>query len=248
MTIQFYKFGSQWGIADPSPFCVKLESYLRLAKVAFETPKFFPMLFSKSPKGKFPFVETKKGETIGDSQIIIKHFIAEGHADLDEGLSAEEKAISRAFQRMFDEHLYWAIVYSRWVDEPGWSVISEMFFGFIPPLVRGIIQRKEQNKVIASLKGHGLGRHSREEVYNFAAENIGSASDYLSDKKYFFGKNNPTLIDVVLHAHIINIITPDIDTPLKQKVLSHQNLVDHAHRMDSEIYGDVYKDIRKQAA
>ena len=248
MTIKLYKFGSQWGIADPSPFCVKLESYLRLAKIDFETPKFSPALFGKSPKGKFPFIETEQGEIIGDSQIIIERFVNAGNIDLDEPLNAEEKAISCAFQRMLDEHFYWALVYSRWVDELGWSFISKMFFGIIPGFARGIIQKREQKKVIASLKGQGLGRHNRDEIYSFASKNIDALASYLSDKTYFFEKEKPTFIDVVLHAHIINIITPDFDTPLKQAVLAQQNLVDHAHRMDAEIYGDVYKTAPKQAA
>lgn len=248
MTIQFYKFGSQWGIADPSPFCVKLESYLRLAKIDFDTPKFSPALFGKSPKGKFPFMETEQGELIGDSQIIIERLVDLGNIDLDEPLNAEEKAISCAFQRMLDEHLYWALVYSRWMDEPGWSFISKMFFGMIPGFARGFIQKREQKKVIASLKGQGLGRHNRDEIYGFASRNIDALADYLSDKAYFFGKEKPTFIDIVLHAHMINIITPDFDTPLKHAVLAKQNLVDHTLRMDAEIYGDAYKVNSKQAA
>ena len=149
---------------------------------------------------------------------------------------------------MIEEHSYWALVYSRWVDEPGWSVVSEMFFGEIPGFIRSLIQNKEQKKMIAALNGQGLGRHNREEIYSIASKNITALSNYLGDKKYFFGKDKLTSIDICLHSYIINIIIPDIDNPHKDAVMACQNLVDHALRLDSEIYGDLYKKTQSKAA
>ena len=248
MTITLYKFGSLWNIADPSPFCIKLESYLRVANVDFEAPVFEMSFFKKAPKGKLPFIKKADGSIVGDSNLIIEELVASGEKDLDAALNVEERSISCAFHRLLDEHFYWALVYSRWQDEPGWSIVSDMFFGDITPFIRGLIQNKEQKTVIGYMKGHGLGRHNREEIYSIASKNITALSDYLGDKKYFFGKDELTFIDICLHSYIINIITPDIDNPLKEAVMACQNLVDHALRLDAEIYGDLYKKSQSKAA
>ena len=53
MTLTLYKFGPQWDIDDPSPFCLKLESYLKLADIAYEAPPFDVSMFRKCLKGNF---------------------------------------------------------------------------------------------------------------------------------------------------------------------------------------------------
>ena len=53
MTLTLYKFAPQWDIDDPSPFCLKLESYLKLADIAYEAPPFDVSMFRKRLKGNF---------------------------------------------------------------------------------------------------------------------------------------------------------------------------------------------------
>ena len=157
MTITLYKFGPQWGIADPSPYCVKLESYLRWAGIDYTAPEFDLSFFKMAPKGKFPFIKTDTGKIIGDSNLIIDSLIQNGEKNPDAVLSAEESAISKAFHRLLDENFYWALLYSRWIDEPGWKVVSEMFFGDVPKLIRPLIEKKQQKKIQRYLHGHGYG-------------------------------------------------------------------------------------------
>lgn len=66
--IQLYQAPPVWGLPNMSPFCVKLETYLRMAKIEYEKPKFD---FSKAPKGKIPFVGID-GKCIRDSGLIIQ--------------------------------------------------------------------------------------------------------------------------------------------------------------------------------
>jgi Glutathione S-transferase N-terminal domain len=47
--VTLYKFIPAWGLPDLSPFCVKLETYLRLAKIPYETQVGDPR---KAPKKK----------------------------------------------------------------------------------------------------------------------------------------------------------------------------------------------------
>ncbi|MCC3860679.1 Tom37 metaxin N-terminal-like domain-containing protein [Pseudemcibacter aquimaris] len=143
MTLTLYKFGPQWGIDDPSPFCLKLESYLKLADLAYDAPPFDISMFKKAPKGKFPFVDLGGGQLMGDSGLIINHLVDSGAYDPDASLSAEQKAISLAFRRLLEENLYWVLIYSRWKDAPGWNVIKETFFGDVPALLKGFVQKSQ---------------------------------------------------------------------------------------------------------
>ena len=55
MAVRLHKFGAAWGIADPSPFCLKVESFLREADIPYEVVPFdFKRSFAKAPKGKLP--------------------------------------------------------------------------------------------------------------------------------------------------------------------------------------------------
>ena len=47
------------------------------------------------------------GEDIWDSQLIIERLTRHFGLDESEGLSVEQQAVSRAFQKMLDENTYW---------------------------------------------------------------------------------------------------------------------------------------------
>ena len=50
--IVLQKFGPHFGVPDPSPFVLKLETFLRLTKIDYEEELLFDL--RKTPKGKLP--------------------------------------------------------------------------------------------------------------------------------------------------------------------------------------------------
>ena len=64
-----YKFGPAWGTPDISPFVVKLETYLRLAGIPYDTKPGDPR---KAPKRKIPYI-VDDGTVVGDSRFIVEH-------------------------------------------------------------------------------------------------------------------------------------------------------------------------------
>lgn len=239
MSIALHKFGPQWGIADPSSFCLKVESVLRLSGLEFECPPFNPRTsFKKAPKGKIPFIEIN-GQLIGDSNFIIEHLKSKHQIDLDRGLTDEQKAISLAMRRLMDEHLYWAVLYSRWFDEPGWSIISPLLFGSAPKLLRGFIEKKVRADTWKRIEGHGMGKHSRDEIYALAAQDIKALSDLLGVKSFYFGRPDPSLLDVCVHAYVANIYYPPIDSPIKQAIEKYENLLELCDKLQQRIYGQL---------
>ena len=57
--IKIHQFEPAFGLPNASPFCMKLETYLRMAGIPFAlaTPNMQDM--RKAPKGKMPFIDDK---------------------------------------------------------------------------------------------------------------------------------------------------------------------------------------------
>src|SRR4249919_2501259 len=77
-----------WNTPNLSPFCTKLECYLRMVEIPYKTAA---MQIGKAPKGKIPYIARADGTLVGDSQLIIEELergmAAEGKPALDTGLS-----------------------------------------------------------------------------------------------------------------------------------------------------------------
>ncbi|HEV2430640.1 MAG TPA: Tom37 metaxin N-terminal-like domain-containing protein, partial [Burkholderiales bacterium] len=94
--IKLFQFPRMFGIPNVSPFCCKLETWLRIARVPYEivdTPD--PR---KGPKGKLPFIEDA-GVRIGDTSLIVDHLVRTRGVDPDARLNASQRAIALLVQR-----------------------------------------------------------------------------------------------------------------------------------------------------
>lgn len=230
--IRLYVFpASLRGTPNPSQFCVKLEMALRLAGVPHQV--WCETDPSNGPKGKLPFIEIE-GERIGDSTLILHHLKEKLGIDLDRGLDETEKAQSHMIQRLVEERLYWAIVHSRWADEANWPALKRAFFTGLPFPLSAIVPRSARRGMRAALHAQGMGRHSPEEIHDLGARDLSALSILLGEKDFFFG-DKPTLADVSVFACLVNIIGPDLASPLKEAALGHENLVRHTERM-GELY------------
>ena len=102
--ITLYTFGPYFGLPDPSPFVMKAEVLLKMANLPFETDTGG---FSEAPKGKLPYI-ADGGEIIADSTLIRLHIEKKYGFDFDAGLSRPERGVAWAFEKMCEDHLYWA--------------------------------------------------------------------------------------------------------------------------------------------
>ncbi|MGH8476863.1 MAG: glutathione S-transferase family protein [Methylococcales bacterium] len=225
--ISLYKFYPAFGLTDPSPFCVKVETFLRIVAAEYQTvclsdPR-------KGPKGKLPFIRDGE-QTIGDSTFILKYLIDTYRYPIDAHLSPEQHATGLALTRMLEEHLYWAIVYERWIDPSNWKKIRSQFFGGMPPVIRSVVPMIARNKVKSALHQQGLGRHSAEEIKTLADEDIRAVSDLLAGKDFILG-DRPSSYDASVHAFISSIFYCTLDSPLKNTMLGFDNLRRYCERV-----------------
>ena len=151
--VTLVQFPHVWG-RNISPFALKLEAWLKLADIPFDVRT--STRFGKAPKGKLPYI-LDEGRPIGNSTLIIEHLKATRGIDPDESLGPPERAQALALQRLVEEHLYFAVVYSRWVDEEGWPLFADAVFGRLrQPLRRaGEFWYREHVRKMLHLQGWG---------------------------------------------------------------------------------------------
>ncbi len=141
--ITLYTFGNGFGLPDPSPFVMKTMLLLKLAGLDFQDNRHG---FRQAPNGKLPYINDD-GEVIADSTFIRFHIEKKYGFDFDAHLNAEQKAASWAFEKMCEDHLYWAMVDMRWLDADNFNKGPATFFAGVPQPIRMIVTQLVQRKV-----------------------------------------------------------------------------------------------------
>jgi glutathione S-transferase len=223
--ITLYTFGPMFGLADPSPFVTKTLVQMKMSGVPFEVNS---KGFNTAPKGKLPYINDS-GEIIADSTFIYAHLQKKYGVDLDKGMTAEQRAIGWAFEKMCEEHLYWAVSDARWQVGANFDKGPRHFFDDVPVLIRPLIIGKVRRDLKHRLHGQGFGRHSREQIETLAKRDLDAISDFLVDKPFLFGAE-PHAADTTVYGSVASALCPLFDTPIKEHAQSRPNLVAYAKR------------------
>lgn len=235
--IKLYGFGPSFGIPDPSSFVLKVDCYMRMANIEFESINGSEYL-RKAPKGKLPYIEWD-GRVIPDSQEILNAFDEMYQRPLERDLSPEQQAQSYLITKSLDENLYWCLVHSRWTRDDGWAVTKEGLFGSLPGPLKLIVPPLVRRGVAKSLMHHGMGRHSDEEIKEIAKQSLDALAVLLGDKPYFFG-DKPSNLDAAAFAIIVQLTHSDNDIAVSPFAKAHQNLVDYCERIAKAYYPDEF--------
>jgi glutathione S-transferase len=99
--ITLYTFGPAFGLPDPSPFVTKVEMLLKMTGLAYRTDT---TGFRQAPKGKLPYIDDD-GEQVADSTFIRWHLENKYRIDFDKGLSADQRAVAWAFEKILTPSL-----------------------------------------------------------------------------------------------------------------------------------------------
>jgi len=223
-------FGPLWGLPDPSPFVVKTEVQLKMAGLAYRKERRRP---PEGPKGKVPFL-IDGAEVIGDSVFIRDHIERKYGLDLDAGLSPRERALGWAAERVCEDHIYWAIVFARWAVPANFDKGPAMFFAGAPDEVR----EAGREGMARTLHGQGFGRHSLAEVADLAGRSFAALSALIGDGPYLAGETLGAA-DASLFGCLAGAATPFFDTPVRDALMAHPNLVAYRDRMMARFYPEL---------
>lgn len=230
--IKLYQFPPAFGLPNMSPFCMKVETYLRMAGLPYECPRGASHM--KAPKGKLPYIEDN-GKLVADSTSIIEYLKQVYGDPLDSHLAAQERAVALAFQRLLEENLYWSVLYSRWIDERGFALLKREIFNRLPVPLRWILPRLAQRGLARELHGHGMGRHSRDEIYAIGCRDLTALADFLGAKQYFLG-DRPTSFDAGAYAFLAGLIWVPVESPVKEHARRYPQLAAYCGRMKARYY------------
>jgi glutathione S-transferase len=230
--IRVFQFAPAFGLPNASPFCMKLETYLRMAALPFELVNSGDVM--KAPKRKLPYIDDG-GTIVADTTFIIEHLKGRYGDALDAALSPTERAVATAFQRLIEEDLYWAIVHVRWAEDAGWAKTREAFFGTMPAPLRWFVPALARRGLLAEMRGHGMGRHSAAEIHAIGCRDVTAIADFLADKPFMLGEQ-PRSLDATAHAFLANLLWAPVDSPIQRHAQNRPTLEAYCQRMKARYF------------
>ncbi|XP_077989759.1 failed axon connections homolog [Glandiceps talaboti] len=212
-----------------SPFPLKLETYLRFANIPYVSAHGLEM----SPKNKTPWIQLN-GEIFSDSGFIIEMLNERFNVDLSKHLSPSERATARAFEKMVEENFVWTLAHYRWLGKNP-NVLS-----LLPqiPILTSLVFRYARRSTRQLMYGHGMGRHSEDEIYSIAEKDIRALSVILGDKKFMFG-NEPCQEDCAIFGQLAQVVWQLSGSPQEALVKGdYKNLERYCYRMRERFWPD----------
>ncbi|KAJ0183903.1 hypothetical protein K1T71_000326 [Dendrolimus kikuchii] len=241
--VYLYQFTRTPLLPSTSPYCLKVETWLRLAGIKYENVDHRARFRSK--KGQLPFVELN-GEEIADSTFIVKELSEKFNKDLDAALTPEQRVIAHAMISMIENHLSWVVLWwrAKYPDSviKGYQVnLQNALNTRLPnPILNLCYKLTSGRKGMKKAKAHGIGVHSQDEIIEFGKNDLRVLSDLLSVKPFFFG-DEPTLLDIVAFSNLaqLHFINKEVSHPLRDAINdSFPNLVGLVSRIKERAYPD----------
>jgi len=230
--LELYQYPRAFGLPNASPFCMKVESFLRMNDIDYtvvdlEDPR-------KAPRGKCPFI-IDAGKTVADSSEIVRYLT--DSRGLSDGLSDDEAALGHLLQRTLEENLYWCVVHERWIEPHNWKTMKSVFFAGMPAPVSAIVSTMVRAKTRRDLRGHGMGRQDRAEIYRRAGEDIAAVAQCLADKPCLFGEQ-VSRFDACALAFVAGSLRVPLQSEITEHVKQHANLVSYCDRLMTQYFPD----------
>jgi glutathione S-transferase len=218
-----------FGVADNNGYGLKVYAFLRLTGVPFTHVHIFDA--SSAPRGQLPYI-VDDGETIGDSETIIAFLIQKYHLTIDAGLNTTQCDTNLLVTRMLDD-LYWVMSYSRWKDERYWPLFSAALKREHPQLTdKDLVGAKEYNAKRYHFQG--IGRYEPDAAMARGLADLRVIANLIPAQGFVHG-DKPTSIDASIYGFVANIYFYDIDTPLKQFVAAHGDVVRHCRAIHDAV-------------
>jgi len=241
--LTLHTFGPFMGSPDSSPFVMKTAALLRMAGVPHETVLGLPFA---GPHQFLPFV-VDDGVKIPDSGLIREHIERKYGFDFDAGLSPAERAVALAFERLCEDHLYFAMLHARWVDTANFKAgLGRYMFDRVPAPVRPLAKWALRRANAARLRGHGLGRHTGRDIERFGVRDIDALAAFLAGKPFLMGER-ACGADATVFGLLDAILTPRLNTPLRAAMAARANLVAYRERFARRYFPELFQDLRAAA-
>ncbi|KAL7071102.1 hypothetical protein ACQ4LE_010018 [Meloidogyne hapla] len=184
-------------IPSPSPFVMKLETWIRMNGLTYRNVS--NELSKGSVKGQIPFIELN-GRQFADTNLIIEHLRNHFKLSIDSTLNNLERAHLRAYTVLLEESIFRCGQYYRSIEFE-WFFTEEGVMSHTNGLKKFLIKTFGPKILQKTLKNivnvQGYGRHSYDEVDEIAKKDLIAISTLLGDKPFLFG-STPSTLDAIL--------------------------------------------------
>jgi len=229
--LTLYSYPPLFGVADNNGYGLKVFAFLRLCGIPFRHEHIFDA--SAAPRGQLPYV-SDDGEIIGDSETIIAHLIRKYRLTINDALTAAQRDTDLMVTRMIDD-LYWVMSYSRWKDDRYWPPFRDALIAEHPVLNEAaLLKAREFN--FQRYYFQGIGRYQPDDAYARGLADLKVLAHLIPASGFVHGAT-ATSIDAAIYGFIANIYFYAIETPLKQFVVSHDNIVRHCEAIHAAVSG-----------
>jgi len=227
--LTLYSYPALFGVTDNNGYGLKVFAFLRLAGVPFRHEHIFDA--SNAPRGQLPYI-VDGDDIVGDSETILGFVTQRYRVTIDAALNPMQRTTNLLIARMLDD-LYWVMSYSRWQDERFWPAFRAALLREHPSLTdEGLSKAKAFNH--QRYHYQGIGRFDPDAAMARGVADLGALATLIPSQGYVHGEK-PTSIDAAIYGFIANIYFYDIDTPLKQFVATHENIVRHCRAIHEAI-------------
>jgi glutathione S-transferase len=230
--ITLYGYGPAFGLPDSSPFVTKAEMLLKLAGLAYRKQKGTPQ---RTPKGKLPYLEDD-GKIVADSSLIRWHIEEKYGIDFDHSLSARQRGVAWALEKLIEDKLYWAMMQWLWLDDRRFRRVAGFYFGTLPFPLRPLVEGLVRSRVRKDLHAQGMGRYTPAERQRIVAKTLASVAAILGDQPFLMGAE-PCGADAAVYPFIATLLCAEFADPAQDAIAQeHPNLVRYVRRMEARYF------------
>jgi glutathione S-transferase len=228
--IKFYRLPAAFGLRNPGPFALKVEMALTHLNLEFETINTLDL--PNAPKQKAPWIEDDG--IIPDSEIILQYLDQKTGGGLFGHLTPDEIGVGTAYARLAEDHLYWIMVASRWLDEDWFPNVKQGFFGNLKWPLSAIVPGVALRTVKKTYNLHGLGRHTLEEQRGFLQRNIDAIKGRLDTRDYI-ASDRLTAFDFAVASMLAGAMDNKPDTWVSKMLNQEPVLQAYTERVQSDV-------------
>ncbi|HEX7476882.1 MAG TPA: glutathione S-transferase family protein [Polyangiales bacterium] len=214
-----------------SPFVLEVARALKLAKLPFEQ-RYVDMMKLKqlNPLGQLPVLLVGE-EKVADSTRILRRIESLRPSALTQGLDARAVAEAWLWEEFADTSLYPYVLATRWVDDRGWPVPRDAFFGGMPAplraIVPGIVRRATKRKLVE----RDFTRAGLPACYERMRHALDALDARAPDSGFWLGAQ-PSVADLGLFAHLHSLRLP-LTAFQAEEVAKRKRLSQYLDRVDA---------------
>lgn len=238
--ILVYKYGYPQGTDTPdiSPFVVKLETWLRMSGIPYETRTGGPR---DMPKAKLPTARID-GRLIADSSFIIGHLQQHDPRALrDAHLSPLQLAQAEAIKALAESQLYFVGVYLRWSVDESFARYRPLLLDYaqrsvpawqrpLVPVLSPVLLPRIRRYMKRQVWQQGIGRHSADEVLAIGQSGLRAIVTLLGSQDYLFG-DAPSSIDACVFGQLHTLLKHPFPGQLQDFALAQPALTAYHDRI-----------------